>query len=109
MYRADPPFYPPPQKKNKNKNKPNILNLSHHRGLTVLCVERGRDPLMPLDRDKVILDHVPEREDTREFAAIMWNIEKQVNERPAKASPNFTCTRRHAYDRTTCTFSVSKL
>ena len=38
-------------------------------GYSPFYVERGRDPLIPLDRDKAIMDRVPEREDTREFVA----------------------------------------
>ena len=55
-------------------------------GFSPFYVERGRDPLIPLDRDKAILDRVPEREDTKEFAARIWSIERQVNERLTKAS-----------------------
>ena len=43
-------------------------------GFSPFYVERGRDPLIPLDRDKAILDRVPEREDTREFVARIWNM-----------------------------------
>ena len=55
-------------------------------GYSPFYVERGRDPLIPLDQDRAIMDRVPEREDTREFAARIWNIEQQVSERLAKAA-----------------------
>ena len=49
-------------------------------------MERGRDPLIPLDRDSAILARAPTREDTKEFVARIWNIEAQVAERLAKAA-----------------------
>ena len=49
-------------------------------------MERGRDPLIPLDRDSAILARAPTRDDTKEFVARIWNIEAQVAERLALAA-----------------------
>ena len=46
-------------------------------------VERGREPLVPLDIDKAVSTQNPRREDTQEFLARMWNIEEQVREKLA--------------------------
>ena len=53
-------------------------------GYSPFFVERGRDPLIPLDCDATMSGRYPEREDTREFADRIWSIEKQVEERIQK-------------------------
>ena len=53
-------------------------------GFSPFYVERGRDPLIPFDRDATMSRRPPERQDTREFVDHIWNIEKQVEERRAK-------------------------
>ena len=54
-------------------------------GYSPFYVERGREPLLPLDSRSEIVSQQPMREDTKEFVARMWDIEAQVTERIAKA------------------------
>ena len=49
-------------------------------------MERGREPLLPLDRDATIRSSTNQREDTQEFLARIWDIESRVHEKLLKAS-----------------------
>ena len=50
-------------------------------GLSPFFVERGREPLLKLDRDKTITAQAPQREDTEDFLKRIWAIDKQVEEK----------------------------
>ena len=54
-------------------------------GMSPFLVERGREPLVMLDRDKAIVSQQPKREDTKEFLERIWDIEEKVAENLAKA------------------------
>ena len=54
-------------------------------GMSPFFVERGREPLLPLDRDSAIVSQEPRREDTKQFLERIWDIETRVAENLAKA------------------------
>ena len=55
-------------------------------GFSPFFVERGREPLLPLDRDAAIRSSTNQREDTQEFLARIWDIESRVHEKLLRAS-----------------------
>ena len=54
-------------------------------GFSPFFIERGRDPLIPLDRDRALESMAPQREDTQTFLERIWDIESQVTEKLMKA------------------------
>ena len=55
-------------------------------GFSPFFVERGREPLIPLDRDAAIRSSQVQREDTQEFLARIWDIESRVHEKLLRAA-----------------------
>jgi hypothetical protein len=55
-------------------------------GFSPFFVERGREPVLPLDRNAAILPSQEQREDTQEFLARIWDIETRVHEKLLKAA-----------------------
>ena len=52
-------------------------------------MERGKEPLIPLDRSQAIAPESVQREDTAQFLERMWDIEAQVAEKLAKTNDHY--------------------
>ena len=49
-------------------------------GMSPFYIERGREPMLPLDRNRAMMTQETTREDTQQFLERMWNIEERVDE-----------------------------
>ena len=73
------------QQSNWTKLLPRIMftvnsNEASATGMSPFYIERGREPMLPLDRNLAMMTQEPTREDTQQFLERMWNIEERVDE-----------------------------